>query len=93
MTLTIKLGPAAKIALENEAAARNQSNEQTASEVIEAFFNLRGVRKEGYDEWFGAKVEEGLEAAKNGQFVSDDEVERRAMARRRRLLNQVKDRQ
>lgn len=93
MNLTIQLSPATQLALEAEASARNQSYEETASNLINAFFLLHGVREEGYDAWFRAKVEEGLEAARKGQFVSDEEMARRAQARRNRLLGKAQTRQ
>ena len=93
MNLEIPLSPAAKIALEREASARNKSVEQTAGEVIEAFFTRHGAHETGYDAWFKAKVEEGLEEARQGRFASGAEVERRAKARRERLLRQMSNEQ
>lgn len=92
MSLTISLSPAVKIALEAEASAKNNSVEQAAGDVIAAFFTLHGVHESGYDAWFMAKAEEGLEDARQGKFVSNEEVERRAKARREWLLQQIADR-
>lgn len=92
MSLIIRLSPAAQVALEAEASARNQSYEETASDLIDSFFLLHGVREEGYDAWFRAKVEEGLDAARNGMFASDEEVERRAQERRARLKAKIDSR-
>ncbi|MBD5641915.1 MAG: hypothetical protein HDQ91_05810 [Desulfovibrio sp.] len=50
---------------------------------------IYGVRESDYDAWFKAKVEEGLEDARQGRFASREEVERRAKARRHWLLLQI----
>ncbi len=89
MTLTIPLSSSVKIALEAEASAKNKSLEQAAGDVIDTFFTLHGVHESGYDAWFKAKVEEGLEDARNGRFVTQEEVERRSKERREWLLRQI----
>ncbi|MBD5607345.1 MAG: hypothetical protein HDQ93_00650 [Desulfovibrio sp.] len=93
MNLTIPLTPAAKIALETEASVKNKSLEQAAGDVIDTFFTLHGAHEDGYDAWYRAKVEEGLEEARQGKFVSNEEVERRAKARREWLLQQKANQQ
>jgi predicted transcriptional regulator len=39
-------------------------------------------KEPGYDEWFRAKVERGLDDIKAGRFVSQEEVEAKRAARR-----------
>lgn len=93
MSLTIPITPAVKIALEAEASAKNKSVEQAAGDVIDTFFTLHGVHENGYDAWFKAKVEEGLEDARQGNFVTNEEVEHRAKVRREWLLQQIANNQ
>lgn len=93
MDLTIPVSSAVKIALETEASVKNKSLEQAASDVIDTFFTLHGVHEEGYDAWFRAKVEEGLEDVRQGRFVSNEEVERRTKAHREWLLQQLANKQ
>lgn len=73
MNLTIPLSPAVKIALETEASVK-KSLEQAGDDVIDTFFTLHGVHEDGYDAWFEAKVEEGLEAARQGKFLCGHEI-------------------
>lgn len=78
MSLNIELNHASKVALEAEASLRQIPCEQVASEIIDSFFTIHGVCEKGYDEWFKAQVEEGLEDIKNGRVVSNEEMERTA---------------
>lgn len=91
LSLTIPISPAVRIALETEASLKNISVEQAAEDAIDTFFTLHGVHETGYDAWFRAKVEEGLEAARQGRVVSGEEVERRLKTLRDWLLQQKAD--
>ena len=47
------------------------------------------VQYSEYDRWFRAKVEAGLQDARDGRILTAEEVDHRANARRARLLNRA----
>lgn len=89
MTLTITVSQATLDALTEEAAARNTTCENVASIMLEDCFNPAQSSDTDYNAWFRAKYEAGMAAYERGDFVSNEEVERKAQARRSRLLARI----
>jgi predicted transcriptional regulator len=78
---TLKLEPELRAAFIAAAAAVHRPASQLVREMMREF--VQDQQKEpGYDEWFRAKVERGLEDVRAGRFVSQEEVEAKCAARR-----------
>lgn len=93
MSITISFDPDMQAELEAEASARSISCEQVICEAVGNYLQQVKSPSPEYDAWFRAKVEEGLEAAKQGKFASNEEVERRAKSRRQQLLQKIANQQ
>ena len=76
--VTIELTEAQAAVLDAEAARESTSVEAVVRDLIQ--------RQVDYDEWFRAKVQEGIDAADRGELLSHEEVVKRARRRREELL-------
>lgn len=93
MSITISFEPAMQAELEAEASARAISCEQVVCEAVGDYLQRVKNPNTEYDAWFRVRVEEGLEAARQGKFTSSEEVERRAKSRREHLLQRIANQQ
>lgn len=65
-------------------------NDRTGAQLIRDFMReyVQSAREKAeYEAWFCRKVEAGIEAIQEGRVLSNAEVEKRAKARRARLLS------
>lgn len=72
MCLTLSLDDETMTALDNSAALRHLSREETVREAV-----LQLAR---YDEYFRNEVETGLEDIRNGRIISDEQMNAEATA-------------
>lgn len=70
MSQTISIDNATLVSLDAAASLRNMTREDTLREAVD--------RLAEYDVWFRAKIEEGLQDAREGKVVSHAEMEAEA---------------
>lgn len=91
MSLTINLDQATFEALQADADMHNLSCEELISVVIQNHYGCPENFEPDDAALFKAKVEEGLEAVRRGDFCTHEEVLKRMSERRARILARIAD--
>ena len=88
-TFTFRVEDSLKSAFAEAAKRRDRTGAQLLRDFMRDYVRQNGDTE--YDAWFRQKVARGMQAAREGQFASHEEVKADAAARRAILLERLRN--
>jgi len=85
-TFTFRVDDSLKSAFAQAAKRHDRTGAQLLRDFMRDYVGQYQDDAKEYETWFRRKVDIGLQAAKDGHFVSHEEIESDAIARRKMLL-------